>query len=1051
MRSKLKIYAMVLPGLFWVQATNAQFKFEKAVNINKENGLPTNGVRSMAKGPDGFIWLATSEGLCRFDGLQIKVFNAGNDLSYSLFDQSVFSVLPLKDEVWAGTSQGISVLNLKDNTFRHYQLNNSGKTDSLKRRYDQQVSVLYQDKTGRIWLGTADRGVAVYDKSKDDFRFFSFPADKFPPLLPSLGSGLSILNIKESVTNDSIIYAGTLSGLQQINKYSGETILYTYPQESKDYQVALNAFRRLYHHDDGLLYVGSWAAGVNVFDPVKKTFTPLEVKSADRKKMVTNVIGNIARKNEHEIWIYSITGLAVYDTKLKDVTWYKMNNPRDKEYYAVNFIDEANRVWYYDNFGLSVFDPAIQQFSSYSFKHLSKPDWAYVFYVLYDSSGNHITVCPRITDGVYFFDKQTKEWKKKNFPGNRQFIGERESVRGFIQLSPGEYIITTDHAFYRYSENKGTITVVNPGPQFLPARRGEIIKDRRGNVWFSDDTWGLTRWNPESGKYINYKNQTPPQDNSIAINRLINLYEDSRGNIWFQQVGGLGVYVAARDSIYNFIFSKNETNSFPAGRAFAEDKKGRVWVNGRDGWIGYAMSADPAAGIVYKMNMRGHGISGDFNSMATDPNGDVWGHTWKELVKINADDLSLSTYSFKYGAGDADFYHFSFLPSGEMIFGGRNDITLAHPSELKRNAEIPVPYISEIQVLNQPFHFIMNGQKLKLRYRQNFFSIGFSAIAYTMAKDVKFRYRLKGFDDWSEPTSRHFANYTNVPGGDYVFQLQAANNEGIWNEQFLELPVWVNTPFWLRWWFRISVVLAIVFIIWSVYRYRAAQYRKKQQLKSEYEKKLANVEMSALLAQMNPHFLFNSLNSIDSYIIRNESKKASEYLNNFARLMRLILQNSRSNYISLKDELEALDLYLQMESLRFKDKFSYSISVDENLDAGSIVIPPMLIQPYVENAIWHGLMHKSNGESGKVELRVSKRGDELVCMIQDNGIGRKKAAEMKANKQSSHKRSMGMQITEDRIEIINKLYNMNAAVHIYDLENEKGESKGTKVELTIPV
>jgi LytS/YehU family sensor histidine kinase len=116
--------------------------------------------------------------------------------------------------------------------------------------------------------------------------------------------------------------------------------------------------------------------------------------------------------------------------------------------------------------------------------------------------------------------------------------------------------------------------------------------------------------------------------------------------------------------------------------------------------------------------------------------------------------------------------------------------------------------------------------------------------------------------------------------------------------------------------------------------------KKKQRLKSEYEKKLANVEMSALLAQMNPHFLFNSLNSIDSYIIRNESKKASEYLNNFARLMRLILQNSRSNYINLKDELEALDLYMQMESLRFKNKFSYSIAV-EGLDTSSIVIPPM--------------------------------------------------------------------------------------------------------------
>lgn len=167
--------------------------------------------------------------------------------------------------------------------------------------------------------------------------------------------------------------------------------------------------------------------------------------------------------------------------------------------------------------------------------------------------------------------------------------------------------------------------------------------------------------------------------------------------------------------------------------------------------------------------------------------------------------------------------------------------------------------------------------------------------------------------------------------------------------------------------------------------------------------------------------------------------------------MRLILQNSRSNYISLKDELEALELYMQMECLRFKNKFCYSIAVDENIDTNSIVIPPMLIQPYVENAIWHGLMHKTNGEEGAVKISVSKKADDLHCVIEDNGIGRKRAAELKEQKQSSHKRSMGMQITQDRIEIINKLYDMNASINIYDMEDENGNAKGTKVELTIPV
>ena len=153
----------------------------------------------------------------------------------------------------------------------------------------------------------------------------------------------------------------------------------------------------------------------------------------------------------------------------------------------------------------------------------------------------------------------------------------------------------------------------------------------------------------------------------------------------------------------------------------------------------------------------------------------------------------------------------------------------------------------------------------------------------------------------------------------------------------------------------------------------------------------------------------------------------------------------------MKDELVAHELYLQMEGLRFKNKFSYTIDVDEGLDTSAIVIPPMLIQPYIENAIWHGLMTKTNGEPGKVELTIRKQKENLVCTIADNGIGRKKAAALKENKNSNHKRSMGMQITEDRMEIINKLYNLNTSVRIYDMENEAGEATGTRIELIIPI
>ena len=159
--------------------------------------------------------------------------------------------------------------------------------------------------------------------------------------------------------------------------------------------------------------------------------------------------------------------------------------------------------------------------------------------------------------------------------------------------------------------------------------------------------------------------------------------------------------------------------------------------------------------------------------------------------------------------------------------------------------------------------------------------------------------------------------------------------------------------------------------------------------------------MSALRAQMNPHFIFNSLNSIDNYILRNKTQEASDYLNRFSKLIRLILQNSQSSYISLQDELEALRLYIEMESLRFNHKFDYRVSIQSGLYPESIEIPPMLIQPYVENAIWHGLMQKK--EKGHLEIVITREGDLLKCIIEDDGIGREASRKLRSKTRQSPK------------------------------------------------
>lgn len=217
----------------------------------------------------------------------------------------------------------------------------------------------------------------------------------------------------------------------------------------------------------------------------------------------------------------------------------------------------------------------------------------------------------------------------------------------------------------------------------------------------------------------------------------------------------------------------------------------------------------------------------------------------------------------------------------------------------------------------------------------------------------------------------------------------------------------------------------------------------------ETNKQTLQLELRSLRAQMNPHFIFNSLSSIHRFIWSNNQEEASDYLTKFSRLMRMILDNTQHTFISLNKELESLRLYLDLEKLRCNNVFEYRIEVDEEINEEEVMIPPMIIQPYVENAIWHGLVHKSG--KGLLEIAVNLKGRTLICTVTDNGIGRKKAIEIKEKKGQTH-RSMGMQVTEGRIDLIRKINNTKeATVNITDLEDEGGKPTGTQVKLVLPV
>jgi tetratricopeptide (TPR) repeat protein len=226
------------------------------------------------------------------------------------------------------------------------------------------------------------------------------------------------------------------------------------------------------------------------------------------------------------------------------------------------------------------------------------------------------------------------------------------------------------------------------------------------------------------------------------------------------------------------------------------------------------------------------------------------------------------------------------------------------------------------------------------------------------------------------------------------------------------------------------------------------QTLESEKTKTALQQRATELEMQALRAQMNPHFIFNSLNSINRFILQNSKLQASEYLTKFSRLIRLILQNSQASLIPLESELESLQLYLELEMVRFDHHFDFKITVDDELDSEFIKVPPLIIQPYAENAIWHGLMQKE--EKGHLDIELSQNEEILFCKITDDGIGRERAAELKSKSAPTHK-SMGMQITANRIAMLQQKKRLDTSIKITDLVLPDGSAGGTEVLLKIPL
>lgn len=339
---------------------------------------------------------------------------------------------------------------------------------------------------------------------------------------------------------------------------------------------------------------------------------------------------------------------------------------------------------------------------------------------------------------------------------------------------------------------------------------------------------------------------------------------------------------------------------------------------------------------------------------------------------------------------------------------------------------------------------VPENNMLNLNYNQNNIDIEFNTACLKARGNFKYKYRILGLDaNWhyNAGVNNHL-KYV-LPSGEYTFEIRAVNEDGLESLNTLVVKVFIKSPFWQRWWFYVLSVFFVAGIVTLLFMFRIRYIKRRSELRN----KVTASQLTALKSQMNPHFLFNTLNSLQDLILKHDIKNSNYYLNKFSVLMREILDISGKDEILLSREIKLLDTYLELEKLRFGDDFVFSIVVEDEVDADYLRIPPMIIQPFIENAVKHGLLHKKGDKNLLVEFKLNE--EILICEIIDNGVGRKRSEEIKIRNSRTHQ-SFATEATDKRMDLLNSYNDKKYSFKIIDLyEGEK--PIGTKVIISIPI
>lgn len=1042
--------------LFFIFSLQGQLTPVYSKYYSYQDGLPDRTVYDIIKDSNGMMWASTASGLARFDGKQIKVFTnqpipnlakkinikGAGKLSEDNFNNLVIQPYNAPDS--------LEFLNI--NTLEAYGISLNRNT-SLEGNFVD----LCRLKNGQIF---------ILNKSRTHFLIYQWKGDRNFKLLQKLETQDSntFKNDRFAVSNDGTIWIFNFSEKNIIKIKNGAQKIF--PLKKQNQLSTLNFFRTT--------QIG------NLFYSItnSKNLTLIRGKDNSVENFPTQHEFNLFWEDNHSNVILSSSSFN-YSNKLLlinnkrdviDLESIRETEPKISSVYG----DDFTKSFHLGSFnGFYVFEFSLEKenIQSYLAQKLEGGRFGMVmrgfieddrnnvfangegknWYQLNTNNNNFDTLQLRdengkllenvscggnlIFDGKYIwgvscngekpgrihrYHAETKTWKVWNLPVDAVF------PRIIYPKSENEFWVLTLHRTKRdgdifiFDKTNGVFTPFenweNQKSPFEKSEINDIIKDENEIFWIAT-TNGLVRFDPQKRAFKKF--QINNYNNNIAT-----LYQDNNNTMWVG-TNGLGLL---------FFDRKKETFS--------------------------KFELQPERNIQFQSNTIPPLPNNYIASIFQITNDEFLVSTWRGLALLNLKEKSTVHYFQKDGLSSDEFNRLSFYrdKKNNIFLGGINGFDVFKLEDLQEKKTHPKPRITRFftydedqEKIKNQYHQLDFSSPLNIAPNSPFFGFDFMLPNYIESENNTFQTWLEGYEyGYNLPTKLPSVQYNRVPPGDYKLHIKAKDSRGNTSIEELVLPIHVQQVFYKTWWFLTLAALALIGVVTWFFKRRIDAIQRKEKYEKEKranQRKFLELELKTLRLQLNPHFMFNALGAIQYYIKQNNSRLAINYLADFAKLMRLFLESSKKRYISLEEELELIKLYVELEQMRFDHKFEVKYLIDDSLNPSTTELPSLLLQPFVENAINHGLRHKEGKGNLLVQIKNDRLNDMIQYIIEDDGIGRDRAAIIKQQSLKKHK-SRGTQIVQERLEAFKSSGELELEIKTEDA-NPSLNDCGTRVTVSI--